>query len=159
MVFVDIGIQNSQKFLSDDIKNDKIFIKSLSTFAYAWDRFSNLRNAYIKGQSVEQKINLAATLKTIEQMVKNIKENVDKITSLKINHSQPAIVLSQTYLKCPENIRNLMCAIVNLTNKVQDTYLLANLKRQITQHLNLAKKLFIQQDDEMFELFVKTILT
>ena len=50
----------------------------------------------------------------------------------------------------------MMCVIVNLTNKVQDTYLFANLKRQITQHLNLAKKLFIQQDDEMFELFVKS---
>ena len=56
-------------------------------------------------------------------MAKDIKENVNNIT-LKIDHSQPAMLLSQTYLKHTENIRNLMCAIVNLTNKVQDTYLL-----------------------------------
>ena len=109
-------------------------MKSLSTFAYAWDNFSNLRSAYVKGQSVERKTNLAVTLKTTEQMAEDIKENVDNISSLKIDHSQPAIVLSQTYVKRAENIRNLMCAIVNLTDKVQDSYLLANLKRRITQH-------------------------
>ena len=103
----------------------EIFMKSFSTFAYAWDNFSNLRSTYVKGQSVEQKKNnLAASLKTIEQMAKDIKENVNNITSLKIDHSQSAMLLSQTYLKHTENIRNLMCAIVNLTNKVQDTYLL-----------------------------------
>ena len=118
-------------------------MKSLSTFAYAWDNFSNLRSAYVKGQSVERKTNLAATLKTREQMAKDIKENVDNITSLKIDHSQPAIELFQTYLKRAENIRNLICVIVNLTDKVRDTYLLANLKRRITQQSNLAKKLFI----------------
>ena len=84
---MDIGVRNSQKFLPDDIKNDEIFMKSLSTFAYAWDNFSNLRSAYGKGQSVERETNLAATLKTIEQMAKDIKENVDNITSLKIDHS------------------------------------------------------------------------
>ena len=115
-------------------KNNEIFMKSLSTFAYAWDNFSNLRSAYVKGQSVERKTNLAVTLKTTEQMAEDTKENVDNITSLKIDHSQPAIVLSQTYVKRAENIRNLMCAIVSLTDKVQDSYLLANLKRRITQH-------------------------
>lgn len=80
-IFVDIGVRNSQKFLSDDIKNDEIFMKSLSTFAYARDNFSNLRSVYVKGQSVEQKPNLAATLKTIELMVKDTKENVDNTTS------------------------------------------------------------------------------
>ena len=81
-------------------------MKSLLTFDYAWDNFFNLRSAYVNEQSVERETNLAATLKTIEQMAKDIKENVDNITSLKIDHSQPAIVLSQTYLKRAENIRN-----------------------------------------------------
>ena len=117
-------------------------MKSLSTFACAWDNFSDLRSGYVKGQSVELETNLAATLKTIEQMAKDIKENIDNITSLKIDHSQPALVL-----------RNLMCAIVNLADKVLDTYLLANLKRRITQQSNLAKKLFIRQNYEMFEPF------
>ena len=49
-------------------------MKSLSTFAYARDNFSNLRSVYVKGQSVEQKPNLAATLKTIELMVKDTKK-------------------------------------------------------------------------------------
>ena len=84
---MDIGVRNSQKFLPDDIKSDEIFMKSLSTFASAWDNFSNLRSAYGKGQSVERETNLTATLKTIEQMAKDIKENVDNITSLKIDHS------------------------------------------------------------------------
>ena len=56
-------------------------MKYLSTFAYARDNFSNLRSVYVKGQSVEQKPNLAATLKTIELMVKDTKENVDNTTS------------------------------------------------------------------------------
>ena len=46
-----------------------------------------------------------------------------------------------------------MCAIVNLSDKVRDTYLIATLKRRTTQQSNLAKKLFIWQNDEMFELF------
>ena len=134
-------------------------MKSFSTFAYTWDNFSNLRSTYVKGQSVERKTNLAATLKTIEHIATDIKENINNITSLKIYLSQTTRVLSQTYLKRAENIRNLMCAIVNMTDKVRDTYLLANVKRRITQQSSLAKKLFIQQNDEMFEFFVKTILT
>ena len=56
-------------------------MKSLLTFDYAWDNFFNLRSAYVNEQSVERETNLAATLKTIEQMAKDIKENVDNITS------------------------------------------------------------------------------
>ena len=128
-------------------------MKSFSTFAYAWDNFFNLRSTYVKGQSVGRKTNLAATLKIIEQIATDIKENINNITSLKIDLSQPTRVLSQTYLKRAENIRNLMSAIVNMTDKVRDTYLLANLKRRITQQSSLAKKLFIRQNDEMLELF------
>ena len=108
---------------------------------------------------MERKTNLAATLETIEKMAKDIKQNVDNITYLKIDHSQPAIVLYQAYLKRAEKKRNLMCVTVNLTDKARDNYLLANVKRRITQQSILAKKLFIRQNDEMFELFVKTILT
>ena len=42
-VFLEIGVKDIDKFLSNDIRNDETLIKCLATFAYAWDNFSSIK--------------------------------------------------------------------------------------------------------------------
>ena len=42
-VFLEIGVKDIDKFLSNDVRNDETLIKCLATFAYAWNNFSSIK--------------------------------------------------------------------------------------------------------------------
>ena len=77
------------------------------------------------------------------------------MSNFKIEHSQPALVHSQTYLKHEECIKDLICMLGGLTRSIQDKYMLANLERQILQQSTISNKLFLKSDEELFGLFCK----
>ena len=107
----------------------------------------------MQGKSMERKSNLSNTLKQIDDVVIEVKEKIDQMSNFKIEHSQPALVLSQTYLKRAECIKDLICMLGGLTRSIQDKYMLANLKRRISQQSTISDKLFLRSEEELFELF------
>ena len=82
---------------------------------------------------MECKSNLSTTLKQINEVVIEVKEKIDQMSNFKIELFQPALVLSQTYLKRTECIKDLICMLGSLARSIQDKYMLENLKRRISQ--------------------------
>ena len=82
---------------------------------------------------MERKSNLSTTLKQINEVVIEVKEKIDQMSNFKIELSQLALVLSQTYLKRTECIKDLICMLGSLARSIQDKYMLENLKRRISQ--------------------------
>ena len=95
---------------------------------------------------MERKSNLSTTLKQVDEVVIEVKEKIDQMSNFKIGHSQPAPVLSQTYLKRTECIKDLICMLGGLTRSIQDKYMLANLKRRISQQSTISNKLFLRRN-------------
>ena len=102
---------------------------------------------------MERKSNLSTTLKQINEIVIEVKEKIDQMSNFKIKHSQPALVLLQTYLKCAECIKDLTCKLGSLTRSIRDKYMQASLKRQILQQSFISNKLFLRLEGELVELF------
>ena len=46
-VFLEIGVKDAHKFLSNGIRNDETLIKCLTTFGYAWDNFLSIKKKNI----------------------------------------------------------------------------------------------------------------
>ena len=102
---------------------------------------------------MERKLNLSTTLKQINEVVIEVKEKIDQMSNFKIELFQPALVLSQTYLKRTECIKDLICMLGSLARSIQDKYMLENLKRRISQQWTTSNKLFLRSEEELVELF------
>ena len=73
-IFLEIGVKDIDKFLSNDLRNDETLVKCLTTFAYTWNNFSSIEKEYMQGKSMEHKSNLSTTLKQIDEVVIEVKK-------------------------------------------------------------------------------------
>ena len=53
--FTDIKFTNPEIFLTQDVKNDPIFMKFLKSLVYSWNEFSSLEKKYVSSRSTLRK--------------------------------------------------------------------------------------------------------
>ena len=125
----EIGVSDSNKFFSGDIKNDEKFMCCLKQFAYEWDKFSMLKKQYGGGKTKNRTSNLSRNLENISQEVGTLKTLFDEVYSYNITVSMSAFALSQTYLKKSESVTKLITTMGRLKDMVSESDLLIALRR------------------------------
>ena len=145
---VEIDFNEHNTFFTDDILNDKSLLKTLASLSYAWNSFSPLKKLYMAFSQKACKTNLKARLQEIDSVCSQLVALLKQCSELKTIPSMTASLISQTYLKKLEVIKELVFKVGQLHMKVADKNILIDQTRD-GRKFNLTSR----KPDELHECF------
>ncbi|CAB3978472.1 Hypothetical predicted protein [Paramuricea clavata] len=128
----EIGSQSSE-FLAPDVLADESFMKFLTSLMYSWNTFFTLRSSYKDMGKYIRKSALNFMLEAIEVGVQNFKADIKTVVDIKCLSGMSATLLSQSYLKRAEALKNIILSGSKLNMLISDKSLLNSLTRRIKQ--------------------------
>ena len=149
----EIGTKNLGNFFTDDAVEDQFLMQTLASLAYSWNAFNSLRATYgvssKKNRKSQLKDNLHGTDLLCNELVNLLKQCSDCKKSPAMNVS----MLSQTYMKKLEVVKEIIAKVGQVNAKISDHFLLSNLRRPIKQQEGGKTNLVCRNPGELAECF------
>lgn len=100
---------------------------------YSWNEFQALLVNYEANEQYNRKSALKIKLHTIKNTVADLKKTIENVISLKCGPGLCSSILSETYLKRSNALKNVILAGSQLKNLICDKDLMQSLRRRIKQ--------------------------
>lgn len=132
----DIAFKRLDDFFTDDIVSDDSLVKTLASISFDWKTFSSLRKSYLNQSKYKRNSNIKSNLREIDIKCSELAMIFGEVCKLRTNPTMRAALISETYLKKAEKIKELICTIGIIQTKITNKDLLSNLRRRLKQQSN-----------------------
>ena len=120
--FSDVGFQDHKALFTEEILSDTSLMKTLASVAYSWNNFTTFRKIYNSQAKYDCKSNLKSEIKEIDVKCCELVIILKEICNLKPHPSMQALMLSKTYLRKADKIKQFICLLANIQTNVTEKY-------------------------------------
>ena len=143
-------------FFTEDVKNDQKLLDCFKTFAYEWDKFSELKTQYEGGKARDRETQLSSKLVEIDASIEQIKLLLEEICSMSPKKTLSTYEMSQSYLKKANMITETSVALGALKKVVTNRDFLTSLRRRLKQQNDDTNKSFVRSENELLNFFCES---
>ena len=140
-------------FFTEDVKNDQKLLDCFKTFAYEWDKFSELKTQYEGGKARDRETQLSSKLVEIDASIEQIKLLLEEICSMSSKKTLNTYEMSQSYLKKANLITETIVALGALKKMIINHDFLTSLRRRLKQQNDVTNKSFARSENELLNFF------
>ena len=140
-------------FFTDEVISDKSLMKTLAAFSYAVESFYSLRTSYQLSTKKDRKSMLKAKLTEIDILCDELKDLLQECADCKKQPTMDIHMITQTYLKKGEIVKEVIVKAGQINLKVSDSSLLNDLRRRIKQQQKGDINLTSRSSDQLTECF------
>ena len=149
----EMGAKGLDDFFTEEVISDRSLMQTLAAFSYALDSFNSLRTTYILCSKKDRKSQLKARLNEIDLLCDQLKDLLKECADCKKQPAMNIHMITQTYLKKGEIIKDVIVKAGQINLKVSDSSLLNDLRRRIKQQQGDKLDLTSRSLNELTECF------
>ena len=121
----EIGTKNLDNVLTDDVVEDQSLMQTLASFAHSWNAFNSLRLTYDLSSKKNRKLLLKDNLRSIDLLCNELANLIKKCSDCKKSPSMNVSMLSQTFMKRLEVVKEIIAKVGQINAKASDHSLLS----------------------------------
>lgn len=149
----EIGATGLDDFFTEDITSDQALMETLSSFAYSLDTFNSLRMTYKLTSKKARKSQQKEKLDNIDLLCSQLLDLFKKCADCKRLPSMNVNMITQTYMKKAEYIKEIISKVGQIHLLVSNSSLSNDLKRRIKQQEGGKLDLTSRNASELTECF------